>query len=172
MNHYHSIFIETDHFGSTFECEENVQIINIVRQLVTFSGDAISKLSLMNKRLRLFYFFKVHEIISLINEINDHELDNDHDVILTQKENQQFLMDQFYDILRQVGDLDAYKYLFISSINLLQIAGILNLARDLIKLVITYCHLRLDNADDLNSISHKIIIFNDYSHNQQEKEHQ
>jgi hypothetical protein len=139
MNDYDKIFNIVDKL--TVEPKEGMNPVNVVRLLITFDDDQLKKLSLMNKRFRLFYFFRVHEIISLVGDSK----------ILLQELNQ---------LLKKLGDLDEYNQLFVININLEKLYALdelVNIPRDLVKIIIDYCHLFIDDDQDVNLISRKLV---------------
>jgi hypothetical protein len=106
----------------------------------------------MDKRLRLFYFFRVYEIISLI-------VDNVDNASITTN-----VSDEFWQLLKKLGDLDDYNQLFISEIKLNWLCKLIelikNIPRDLVKLIIDYCQPSIYICEDLDLISDRIILSN------------
>ena len=148
MNNYDKILEAIDKLDSVIEPKKGMNPIDVARRLITFNDDQMKKLVLMNKRFRLFYFFRVHEIISLINDDQDDDVERS------------LLLNEFNELLKKIGDLATYNQLFVSDIKLESLDGlstIINIPRDMIKIMISYCHLSIHNTYDLNDIFDKII---------------
>jgi hypothetical protein len=143
MKNYDKIFNIVDNLSNK---------INIALRLITFDNDKLKKLKLMDKRLRLFYFFRVYEIISLI-------VDNVDNASITTN-----VSDEFWQLLKKLGDLDDYNQLFISEIKLNWLCKLIelikNIPRDLVKLIIDYCQPSIYICEDLDLISDRIILSN------------
>lgn len=119
--------------------------INVVNQFITFSDGEIKELHLMNQPARIFYFFKVHEIISLVGDIVGEKI----------------LMSKFWQLLVQVDDFELYSRFFISDIKLKSLNKIMsNIPTDIIKLIIDYCHLTIHSSQDLDILS--IAVANNF----------
>jgi hypothetical protein len=155
MNNYDKIFTAVNNLGDKIRPKENINPIDITRQLITFDNQ-VKKLLLMSKRFRLFYFFKVHEIIVSLPPSETGDINDDDDNRNT------LLLDEFNQLLKRTGDLNEYNQLFVSDITLHELEKLdeLNIPRDLVKLVVDYCHLSVHNKSDLNLILDRIILSN------------
>jgi hypothetical protein len=159
MNDYNKIFTAIDNLGSAIQPKEGMNPINVTRRLIKFDDMELERLSLMNRRFRFFYFLKVHEIISS-TPLGDDNSNVEKDLLLN----------EFNHLLKKLGDLDEYNQLFESDITVDRLEesttihgnnflGKNNFPRDLTKLIVNYCQLSIEIADDLNLIFNKIILF-------------
>lgn len=146
INEYDTIFVAISKLdknkGINFEIKLKEKPCHITRLLMIF--DDLTELSVSNKRFSFFYFFKVHEIISLIGQVK-----NEQNIILT----------QFYELLHVLGDLNEYNQLFTSNItfdSLNILTSLFDIPRDIVKLIIIYCQLSIHDGKDLDNISTKL----------------
>jgi hypothetical protein len=97
----------------------------------------------------------VHEIISLLDSIA-----NVANIITTEKN---ILLNNFYSLLKKVGDFEVYNNLFVSDINLDKLTETFetNIPVDVIKIVVDYCQLSIYNSQDCHVILDKIIPLKD-----------
>jgi hypothetical protein len=162
INDYDKILEEAiDDLGSMIKPRKDTNPINIVRLLITFDEGQLKKLMSMNKRLRFFYFFKVHEIISLLppplSETGANNITNDNEINM--------LLSEFNQLLKTTGDFDIYNNFFVSDITLEKLKEFTTIfkndfPRDLTKLIVDYCHLSIHNKSDFNLILDRIILSN------------
>lgn len=143
MKNYNKISSAIIQLGKNIKIREKINPSKIIRQLITFNKDQLKKLSTMSKRFRLFIFFQIQQIISLVDKIDNSQ--NKDDLI------------EFYDMLKRIGDFRVYSELFESDITLDMLTFIIDIPRELIKLIISYIHLSIYDGDDLNFILNKIF---------------
>lgn len=156
MDNYEIIFQAIDNL-SQITPQPNINPIAMARQLIAFDDDDIKKLFFINKPFRLFYFFTIHEIISIIREIN---IDN-----CAQDIEQPKLLTEFYELLNKLGDLQDYNHLFVEttvhritrSERLNELTMNIKIPSDVMKIIITYCRLSIYNTDDVKDIYKKFI---------------
>jgi hypothetical protein len=158
MNSYAKILEAIDNLGSVIKPKEEMNPMKAARLLITFDDDQLKKLMLMNRRFRLFYFFKVHEIIfSLLPLLPLLPLD------IVNDDDRNMLPSEFNQLLKRTGDFDVYNNFFVSDITSDELDKLTNIFRndfphDLTKLIVDYCHLSIYNKFDLNFILDKIIL--------------
>lgn len=141
MNNHEKIFDAINKLYYQITINPKMNASAIVQSLFIFTPPFLKRLRIMNPRFRLFYFLKIHEIISILNEDENN------------------LANQFFQSLNEVGDLHTYKNMFLPNITLRYIDSLekftmfSNIPNDVMKLIIEYCHLSIHNSDDLNYIS-------------------
>jgi hypothetical protein len=124
-------------------------ISDVVSNLVTFNEKQLRQLSLTNRRVRLFYFLKVHELIALAASLTSSNDDS------------QGLTTLLNELMNKVGDYETYKQFFRSDIQLEYLISCMPtvIFPDLIKIIFSYCDLSIYFPEDLNLILNKIITF-------------
>jgi hypothetical protein len=138
MKNYNNILSSIDNIGCMIKFRENFNLVTSLRRLVTFDDEAIKKLGLMNHRFRLFYLFRVHELLSLL------------------KNNREKLMTDFYNLVKKLGDLKCYNKLFVSNIPLEMVENVTSISRDVVKVILDYSELSIYEPGDVVFISNKI----------------
>jgi hypothetical protein len=136
MSNYNRILSSIDKLGSLIELKKNVDWCVVLQRLITFDDDAINKLGLMNRHLRLFYLLRVHEIFSMI--LSTLGVDNKEESMI-----------DFYKLLKKTGDLEAYNGLFICDVPLVLIENQTSIPRDVAKIIINYSHSSIYNVDEM-----------------------
>jgi hypothetical protein len=137
MNNYDKILSFVVNLGTKIQPNENINWSKALRRLITFNGKTMKELGLMNRRFRFFYFFRVHELFSLLEE------------------NEQLITD-FYKLVQTIGDLECYNELFITNISLELIDEETNIPRDVAKIILDYSNFSVHNPDDVVLVHNKI----------------
>jgi hypothetical protein len=155
MNNYDKIFDAINLlsvFDDKIEFKKKMNPFEVTRQLITFNDDEVGKLMLVGRQIRLFYFFKVHEIIYLSSLAKVDDINNDKDRCV--------LLYEFNQLLKKLGDFDIYSQFFVSDITLDSLDVLMTNKIDIcdiVKIIINYSHLSIYNESDFTLIFNKII---------------
>lgn len=181
MSEYNNIFTVIDNLGDKINPHAERNPVDIAQILVSCCQDNMKFLFSLNRRSRLFYLFKIHELISFINttvsdwlqqiiDIINASMGNSsleitcllHDTIGNLFDGENILLYKFDTLLNRLNDFDIYKRLFVCDIIsnnyklMKQLSILTNIPCDVIKSILSYCHLSIHNAFDLNLIFEKL----------------
>lgn len=152
MKRYETI-VPVENFNLPSKTKKQIDPTEVVRTLITFDIHQLKQLSLLRKRFRLFYFLKVHEIISLLNDITK----SDEDQIT--KSGEENIWHDFWELLNRLGDLEFYNHLFINPLAFsIFDQCCLFIPQDIMKIVAGYCHWSIYDTDDLNFILKQLFM--------------
>lgn len=145
IKNYDKIHQDINNLWKNIQIKNELNQRDIVRQFITFTNREVKNLGMMNERLKLFYFLRVDEIISLIVQTNDKKI----------------LLRELYELMNETGDLKVYNQLFLSHLTLENVEQLddvmIHVPQDMFKLIISYCHLSIYDENDLALISTKLF---------------
>lgn len=154
MNKYDTIVSTINNMNENIQPKYKMNHFYVARMLTSFTGGETTIFAPMNRRFRIFFFFRVHEIIALVSDIGKEA----HDKVANLVVEQNNLLRELYELLTKLGDVNIYNGYFVSYITLEKLESskvciMICIPHDVIKLIIIYCQLSIYNIEDLNTIS-------------------
>jgi hypothetical protein len=126
MNNYNKILSIVEN-GDVIQPKINVDWNKTIRKLFIFTFEELQGLKLMNRRFRLFYFLRVHELLTFGSDEKS--------------------MIDFYNLVKTLGDLECYNQLFVGNIPLELVDTYV--PRDVAKIILDYSNLSIYDPDDI-----------------------
>jgi hypothetical protein len=109
----------------------------LIERLVTFDEESTKRLCLINRRFLLFYLFRVHELVIMLEN--------------------KTLLAKFNQLLSSLNAVDEYNQLFLPSFSLEELETMLvNVPRDLTNIILGYSNLSIHDPVDVNLVFNKI----------------